>query len=716
MGSTSVIGALRVILGADASGLRGELKGAESALGRFAAGWKALAASLGVGLGFGAIASSISSAAAQMDKLGKTAQSIGIPVEQLSALSHAAALSDVSIESLSKGVGRLSKAMVEAAANPTSDVSRAFQALGVSVTESDGRLKSSTQVMTDIAGRFENLKDGAGKTAVSMALFGKSGADLIPLLNSGKSGLAEMVTEAEKLGLTFGTDTSKAAEAFNDNLTRLGKVKDGIIIQITARMLPALQSFTDRMVEVAKDTDVVNRVATNLQPIFEGVARGIMFATDNFGALLRVAGVFIGSQIAATAISAGIAFVKFASAIRLATVATLALNAAKSLSIAKVAAFAGIVIYATGNMPAFTEALEKIGTTIAKMMPEGAGENLRAMVQGLGVDLSALEKEFGKLPASSAGAAKAQEDFNYKVMAGKNALQSYLESQAKQQAARQAEIAAVGMAAGAQERLKVAMEARAIAEANGIPFTEAMRLKVQETALAAGDLALKLQGVNLVQQMGLAPWQQYQMEVENARLALERIGATAEQQGLVLQNIAERYGATWQQVGANAASGFAQLAQAFGKNSAKMATAAKVFGVIEATINTYTAFTKALASAPPPLNYVAAAGVLAAGMAKVMAIKSQAVPSGMMTGGAMMVRGRGGPDSVPVSFMASPGEQVDVWRPDQGGGADPRRGAGAPTQVNLAMPIATTREALRDVIDGLNEMFADGYRLKIAAV
>ncbi|KRP85835.1 hypothetical protein AOQ72_04115 [Bradyrhizobium yuanmingense] len=53
-----------------------------------------------------------------------------------------------------------------------------------------------------------------------------------------------------------------------------------------------------------------------------------------------------------------------------------------------------------------------------------------------------------------------------------------------------------------------------------------------------------------------------------------------------------------------------------------MAATAKAFGIIEATINTYTAFTKALAAAPPPFNYALAAGTLAAGLAKVAAIKN----------------------------------------------------------------------------------------------
>ncbi len=48
----------------------------------------------------------------------------------------------------------------------------------------------------------------------------------------------------------------------------------------------------------------------------------------------------------------------------------------------------------------------------------------------------------------------------------------------------------------------------------------------------------------------------------------------------------------------------------------------KAFAIVSAIINTYEAFTKALATYPPPYSYVAAAASLAAGLAKVAAIKS----------------------------------------------------------------------------------------------
>jgi len=58
----------------------------------------------------------------------------------------------------------------------------------------------------------------------------------------------------------------------------------------------------------------------------------------------------------------------------------------------------------------------------------------------------------------------------------------------------------------------------------------------------------------------------------------------------------------------------------------------KAFMIAEAVVNTYTGATKALASYPPPFNYIAAAATVAAGMANVSQIRAQSFEGGGYTG------------------------------------------------------------------------------------
>lgn len=195
-----------------------------------------------------------------MDNMSKLAQSTGVAVEELSALAYAADLSGVSEDALGTSLVKLTKNMSDAAQG-TGEAQKAFDALAISVKNADGTLKGADDVLGEIAGKFAQYRDGAEKTALAVSLFGRSGADLIPLLNSGAEGLAEMTAEAEELGLTFDQQTGKAAEAFNDNLSRLNAVKKGLVNRITAELLPSLVNLSDRFVGSAKSAERLDQVA-----------------------------------------------------------------------------------------------------------------------------------------------------------------------------------------------------------------------------------------------------------------------------------------------------------------------------------------------------------------------------------------------------------------------------------------------------------------------
>lgn len=102
---------------------------------------------------------------------------------------------------------------------------------------------------------------------------------------------------------------------------------------------------------------------------------------------------------------------------------------------------------------------------------------------------------------------------------------------------------------------------------------------------------------------------------------------------------------------AGALNGLGQLA---GENAA----AGKAISAAEAIINTYTGATKALASAPPPFNFVAAAGVVASGIASVRQIYATDIPStstsSVSVGGRQVGGGGRSPSSPPVSNIPRP--------------------------------------------------------------
>ena len=214
---------------------------------------KGLLAGLGVSLSVAGFATMIKSAIDAADHLNKLSQKIGISVEALSTLRFAAQLSDVSLETLQKGIKGLSQNIAEANTG-VGDGAQMFDALGISVKNADGSMKSTEAVLLQVADVFANLEDGAVKTALAVKLFGKSGMDMIPFLNQGAAGINQLTAEAERLGLKLTTETARSAEAFNDNLTALKASSSALGITLARDFLPELINITNAMREAANDS------------------------------------------------------------------------------------------------------------------------------------------------------------------------------------------------------------------------------------------------------------------------------------------------------------------------------------------------------------------------------------------------------------------------------------------------------------------------------
>lgn len=251
--TNSVIGALRVNLGLDSAEFQDGMKRAQSDTDKFASALKTgfAAAAAAAAAGLAAVSVAVRQNLNSFDELSKTSQKIGIPVEELSKLKYAADLSGVSMEGMQTAVSKLSKSMV-AAAGGTGAMADTFKALGINVKNSDGSLRSSSVILTELSDKFAAMPDGAQKTALAMQLLGKSGADLIPLLNGGSDALGGLLNEAKMFGLEVSTETARMAEAVNDNFARVSYAISGLGVQLTATLAPILLQVSNAMVAMAE--------------------------------------------------------------------------------------------------------------------------------------------------------------------------------------------------------------------------------------------------------------------------------------------------------------------------------------------------------------------------------------------------------------------------------------------------------------------------------
>jgi hypothetical protein len=668
----SVIGALRVVLGADTAALDSGLKDSRASLASFGSGVgiAMAAAAASVAAAAYSIVGSIKSTIASADHLNSLSQAAGVSVEQLSKLNYAASLSDISSEALAGSLNKLTKAMSSAAQEGAGPAALAFNALGISVKNQDGTLKSSSAMLSEIADKFASYKDGASKTALAIAIFGDAGARLIPMLNQGSAGLKDAGDEAEKFGLVLDKKTTLAAAAFNENLKKADAITQGLITTVAARLLPTMEMLSTQWLEFSKDVDLSMKAIDLVTNAINTVIKEIKIAYVELAAF--------GSQVANLYDT-------------LKQIAVSPLNGSKIWG-----DYAAAADRAGAEVDAVVAKIREVGTASS-----GALSTADWLVAAQSI------KSLNREVIANGDAWKA----NAPVIAaaGSTALQSFLDGQSKRVAAMNAEAATVGMTADKQAYLKTIYEAQAIALAKNIPLTTEMNAQIALAGQNAAQAALNLQAAQITQ-MALSPAEKYAQDLLNLQLVYQNTSMTAETFAARQKQLAEGIGATWGQVGSQIMGSFEQLATAFAKNNKAMGIAAKAFGIAQAIINTQMAVTKALATyGPTPIGYAAVAAAVASGAASVATIASQ----GFKTGGSFTVGGSGGPDSQFVPIMASPGEQVDIWRPGEKGGSDPRAGgaAAASAKTIVLQGMVWGRDQIRDLVEALNAGDRDGVKL-----
>lgn len=204
------------------------------------------------------------------DQLGKLSQATGVSVEALSQLQFAADLSGLSTEDLAASLSKLSRSGAEAAAGSRAQVD-AFERLGVSVKNTDGSLKSTEELLLDVAQGFSLLEDGLAKNALAQDLFGKSGAKMIPFLNAGRDGIAALRKEADALGLTITSSTAQSAERFNDALSTVNAAAGGLVNTFIQQALPVFEKIALSFVDAARDGGALSLAVGGLSIAFKGL-------------------------------------------------------------------------------------------------------------------------------------------------------------------------------------------------------------------------------------------------------------------------------------------------------------------------------------------------------------------------------------------------------------------------------------------------------------
>lgn len=91
-----------------------------------------------------------------------------------------------------------------------------------------------------LADAFQKMPDGPAKTAMAIDAFGRSGAEMIPILNRGSAAIRDMMQAADRAGMVIGQKTVADAKRLADQVDQLNDSWEGLKNKISAEVVPVM--------------------------------------------------------------------------------------------------------------------------------------------------------------------------------------------------------------------------------------------------------------------------------------------------------------------------------------------------------------------------------------------------------------------------------------------------------------------------------------------
>lgn len=202
---------------------------------------------------FAAFMDKLISSAAALDKMSVAT---GAAVENLSKFSSIAKIGGNDMGAVEVALTKLAKGMT-AADEETKGAGHALAFLGISAKDSRGNLKDTGDIMTEVAKKLDLYADGAGKTAIAQDLFGKSGAAILPFLRD----LAALSEIAAKVT----TKQAAQAEEYEKALKRLSLISQSYFRQLALEAVPTMTAFVTALLEAKNSGDKIGETVKKLK-------------------------------------------------------------------------------------------------------------------------------------------------------------------------------------------------------------------------------------------------------------------------------------------------------------------------------------------------------------------------------------------------------------------------------------------------------------------
>lgn len=221
-----------------------------------------------VGIGIAQIRSFYNEHAAGIDLIAKNSDSLGVATEKFIGMRHAAQLGGVEINTLDDSIKKLNIRAGQAAAG--------FGPLAKAFDDNNLNLQAFLALPVEeryaaIADQMSQFTSQTEKANFANQLFGRSGVDLIPMLDQGADALRNSINEAETYGFALSRIDAAKVEASNDTFLRTNQTLKGLARRVAIEAAPVVGALGEEFLAVTKDAGGFGAMVTRA---FDHVATG----------------------------------------------------------------------------------------------------------------------------------------------------------------------------------------------------------------------------------------------------------------------------------------------------------------------------------------------------------------------------------------------------------------------------------------------------------
>ncbi|MDI9330907.1 MAG: phage tail tape measure C-terminal domain-containing protein [Alphaproteobacteria bacterium] len=178
--------------------------------------------------------------------LQQLSEQTGASTTALSGLAPVAIISGTAMETIGTNLSKLSKALA-GVDDEGANASKALQFLGITAKDSGGNLRDPAEVLNDVALKLAEFEDGAGKTALAMDLFGKSGASMLPFLKD--------LAENQNLNIRLTAQQIEEADKASKAMARMRAESSFVSQTLVTSAIPALSVLSEELKKILFGTD-----------------------------------------------------------------------------------------------------------------------------------------------------------------------------------------------------------------------------------------------------------------------------------------------------------------------------------------------------------------------------------------------------------------------------------------------------------------------------